>query len=254
LEAIQRLPELDLVIVGRGGGAAEDLFAFNDEGVARAIAACRVPTVSAVGHEVDVTVADLVADVRAATPSNAAEIAVPERRALIDALESHQRALERSMEVAFARLRLRLDRLSGQLRDPRETLGGIRRKLQTLAGRLGQCAQRKLRRERDELYALTLKLQRSDPRIRTARTRAEFAKLSSRMVAAGRPQLTTRQAQLAQLSARLQALSPLDILARGYAIVLHDKSGRAILRAQDASSGDLLSILLREGRLRAKVE
>ena len=82
LHAIQRIPELDVVILGRGGGAAEDLLAFNDERVARAIAGCRVPIVSAVGHEVDVSIADLVADVRAATPSNAAELVVPEQRVL----------------------------------------------------------------------------------------------------------------------------------------------------------------------------
>jgi len=254
LEAIQKLPDLDLVIVGRGGGAAEDLFAFNDERVARAIAACRVPTISAVGHEVDVTIADLVADVRAATPSNAAEIAVPEFRALADELQSRQRALERSLEVVLARLRLQLDRLGQQLRDPREALGGIHRRLQALWIRIGRYAQRRLRRDRGELQALTLRLLGRDPRMPVARGRVELAELGSRLHALGRPLAESRRARLSELSSRLQALSPLSVLARGYAIALHDSTGKALRRAGDAAHGDLLSILLHEGRLRARVE
>lgn len=254
IRAIQRLPELDLVIVGRGGGAAEDLYAFNDERVARAIAECRVPTISAVGHEVDVTIADLVADVRAATPSNAAEIAVPERRVLLDALQARQRALERSMEVAIARHRLQVDRLGRLLRDPREALGGNLRKLQALTGQIGHGVQRKLRHERNELHTLNLRLLRANPRVQNAHRRAELTDLVFRIQTAGRPVLALRQAQFAELSARLHALSPLSILARGYAIVRSEDSGRALLCASETRAGDLLSILLHEGRLRARVE
>jgi exodeoxyribonuclease VII large subunit len=254
LQVIQKLPELDLVIVGRGGGAAEDLYAFNDERVARAIAECRVPTISAVGHEVDVTIADLVADVRAATPSNAAEIAVPERRVLLDELQARQRALERSMEVAIARHRLQVDRLCRLLRDPREALGGILRKLQNLTGQIGYGVQRKLRRERSGLHALNLRLLRANPRAQNAQRRAQLAELGFRIQTAGRPVVTLRQAQFAELSARLHALSPLSILARGYAIVRSEKGGQALLSASEIRTGDLLSILLHEGRLRARVE
>jgi exodeoxyribonuclease VII large subunit len=254
LEAIARLPELDVVIVGRGGGAAEDLFAFNDERVARAIAACCVPTISAVGHEVDVTIADLVADVRAATPSNAAEIAVPERRVLVEALQTRQRALERILEVAIARYRLQLDRLSTLLGDPREALSGIRRRLESLAGQAAYNIQRELRHDRSELHALNLRLLGAEPRVHYARRRADLFELTYRVRAAGGPMVANRRAQLTELAARLHALSPLNVLARGYAIARSEKSGRAIVRADETCSGEWLSLLLHQGQLRVRVQ
>jgi exodeoxyribonuclease VII large subunit len=254
LEAIQRLPDLDLVIVGRGGGSAEDLFAFNDERVARAIAACRVHTISAVGHEVDVTIADLVADARAATPSNAAEIALPESAGLNEVLQAHRRALERSLEVAIARHRLQLDRLSALLRDPREALGAIHRKLQELSKQTSHSFQRGLRQKRSDLHNLSLRLMRVNPRVETARRRAELSDLTHTIRSAGQPLVNSRRAELGELSARLHALSPLSILARGYAIVRSESSGRALLDADQVSAGDRISIWLHQGQLRARVE
>ena len=123
---MQRLEGLDVIIVSRGGGSAEDLWAFNDEGVARAIATCRVPVVSGVGHEVDVTIADLVADVRAATPSNAAEIVVPERDALVRDLRSLERRLNQALDNRIGGLRLRLERLLRPLYGARGVMSPIR--------------------------------------------------------------------------------------------------------------------------------
>jgi exodeoxyribonuclease VII large subunit len=254
LEAIQLLPELDVVIVGRGGGSAEDLIAFNDERVARAIAACRVPTVSAVGHEVDISIADLIADVRAATPSNAAEIVVPDRRALSSELAAAERAILRAAEVRVGRERLRLERLSQHLSDPRAALSAVRARIEALRTRLSQHIGTRIKRERAQLQALGERVARLDPRLLLADRRALLVQLQTQIAGAARPLLFRRRAELGKLVASLDALSPLGILARGYAIALHEPTGKALLRASDAAPGDLLQLRLHEGTVRARVE
>lgn len=253
LEAIQRVPELDVVIVGRGGGASEDLQAFNDEQVVRAIGRCRVPTVSAVGHEVDVTLSDLIADVRAATPSNAAELVVPEQRALIQQLDHFDRRLARALEVAIGRKRIQLDRLARKVTDPRSALFASRRRLQALQDQLQRPLQQRLRRQRVTLTQLQQRLARRDPRMTLVADRSRLAQLSTRLEAAARPLLNARRAQLSELSARLQALSPTQILARGYAIALHEPTGKALIHAHDAAIGDAVSVRLHDGTLRTQV-
>ncbi len=253
LNDIQRLPDLDLVIVGRGGGSAEDLFAFNDERVARAIAACRVPTISAVGHEVDVTIADLVADVRAATPSNAAEMAVPDRKTLAAELSSRQRALSRTVQLLMSRFRILLDERTRRLSDPREAIVGIRTRLHELQTRLARAASRRLNRHREQLQALALRLSRTDPRVRLARDRIRLAAVDSRLRSIAGKLVAVPRARLAETTARVQALSPVAVLGRGYAIAIHEPTGKALLRASDANSGDTVTIRLHEGALVTRV-
>jgi exodeoxyribonuclease VII large subunit len=320
LALVQKLPLLDAVIVGRGGGAAEDLLAFNDERVARAIAGCRVPTISAVGHEVDITIADLVADVRASTPSNAAELAMPDRRALLAELRSAERGLMRASEVRLGRARLRLSRLEKRLRDPRVALRTARGRFEDAEHRLNARLRHRVRLARSKLAQLNERLQRADPRLLLAQRRQRLVRLQTALQVLrrpllterrqdmaslqhtlqvlgrpllterrqdlsqlqhtlqvlGRPLLTERRQKLAQLQsalhvlgrplylshreklgrlcARLDTLSPLASLARGYAIVLHAKSGKALLRARDTAAGDMLEVRLSEGTLRARVE
>jgi exodeoxyribonuclease VII large subunit len=254
IELIQKLPELDVLIIGRGGGAAEDLIAFNDERVARAIATCRVPTISAVGHEVDVTIADLVADVRAATPSNAAELAVPDRRALLAELRAAERALTRATEVRVGRARLRLERLAQHLRDPRRALRATRARVDTAHHKLLARFAARLRADRTHLSRLVERLQRADPRLLLAQRRGRLMELQSALHATRRTLCRPQRSELVRLAGQLDALSPLGSLARGYAIALHVPSGKALLRAVDASHGDLLQVRLHEGTLRARVE
>ena len=254
LKLIQKLPELDVVIVGRGGGASEDLVAFNDERVARAIAACRVPVVSAVGHEVDITIADLVADVRAATPSNAAELTVPERRVLHGELRTAHRSLERAMEVRLGRARLRLERDAQRLREPRAALGRARAQLQTLHAALLRAHNRRMQRERARLTKQAELLSRADPRRILAAHRARWIELHTSLLRLGKPLTAPARAELARRIAQLDALSPLRSLARGYAIALHEPTGKALLRASDAASGDVIELKLHEGELRTRVE
>ena len=254
LRKIQRLPDIDLIIVGRGGGSAEDLIAFNDERVARAIAECRVPTVSAVGHEVDISIADLVADVRAATPSNAAEIAVPERAVLLRELRQAERALARGCETRIGRERLQLERLARHLRDPRSALSALRARMQQLHTLLARRMQARLTRERALLHTAAQDVARLDPRVLLAQKRSALLALRAELHAHGRPMVLRRRGELAQLAASLSALSPLSILARGYAIALHEPTGKALVRESDAAPGDLLQVRLHEGTLRARVE
>jgi len=254
LRALERVRGLDVVIIGRGGGSAEDLVAFNSERVARAIAACRVPIVSAVGHEVDVTIADLVADVRAATPSNAAELVVPDRRALVADLEGARRALERAMEVRLGRARLRLERFAQRVRDPRAALSAARGKLSPLERSLARAVSRRLAAARTALSQHNLRLTQLDPRRRLARDRAALVALTARIGAVVPSLVGHRRAALGHAVARLEALSPLAVLARGYAIALHVPTGRALVRASDARTGDEIDVVLHEGRLRARVE
>ncbi|MBX3271338.1 MAG: exodeoxyribonuclease VII large subunit [Sandaracinaceae bacterium] len=142
LRRLEALEDLDVVILTRGGGASGDLGAFDDEDVARAIARCPVPVVAGIGHEVDATIADLVADVRAATPSNAAELVVPEREVLLELIASAERRLCRALEVRLAEERLALERLDGRLRDPRHAAAGVRRAFDATRLRLARAAAR----------------------------------------------------------------------------------------------------------------
>jgi exodeoxyribonuclease VII large subunit len=254
LEKIQRVPELDVVIVGRGGGSAEDLIAFNDELVARAIANCRVPVVSAVGHEVDVSIADLVADVRAATPSNAAELCVPDRAALIARLQAEQRHLERGLEVRLSRARLRLSRLMQRVQDPRSLLNALDRRMIAARRDLTDALDTRLRTDKGRLAALMERLARRDPRIAHARHRAHLLALDARLRSAGRTIGRERGQLLSTHAARLHALSPLAVLGRGYAIALHEPTGRALISAADAKPGDALRVRLHGGEIHARVE
>lgn len=253
LRRVQRVPGLDVVIVGRGGGSTEDLIAFNDERVARAIASCRVPTVSAVGHEVDVTIADLVADVRAATPSNAAELAVPDRRALVADLEGRVRALERALDVRIDRSRMKLERVSRRVADPRGALAAPRRRIASLTLGLQRAIERRVKVASAALESLDHRLARLDPMRKLARDRARLEKVIARLERR-RSLVGERREQLAHLTTRLEALSPVAILARGYAIALHEPTGRALVRAGDAQPGDAVTVVLSRGRLRTRVE
>lgn len=253
LELVQRLSELDVVIIGRGGGSAEDLVAFNDERVARAIAACRVPIVSAVGHEVDVSIADLVADLRAATPSNAAELVVPDRSALLRELSATTRGLERALDARLQRERIHLVRLARRVSDPRRALSSVRNRLLTADADLKSLAQRRIARERSQLHRLHARLIEQDARVRLLHDRARFQSLLVRLRQCGAELLPSLRAPFAEQLARLSALSPLAVLSRGYAIALHEKTGRALLRSRDAHVEDALTIRLHEGSLRVRV-
>jgi len=254
LDLIQRVDDLDVVIVSRGGGSAEDLWAFNDEAVARAIAGCRVPVVSGVGHEVDVTIADLVADVRAATPSNAAEIVVPERDTLLREVQSLERRLSQALDNRVGGLRLRLERLLRPLYSARRVIAPVHEQLADLHQRLMRQDPRSvLRRDQRQLAALASKL-RDAGRLPVRRRRERLVALRFSLLGRGRPLVREARATYAELCAQLDALSPLRVLERGYAIALHESTGRAVTSRSDVKDGDRLRVRVSDGEFGAKVE
>jgi exodeoxyribonuclease VII large subunit len=209
LALADRLETLDVLIVGRGGGSKEDLWAFNDEGVARAVAASRVPVISAVGHEGDVSLTDLVADVRAATPSAAAEKAVPDRVELLH----------------------RLEVLRGSL------ASGATRRVALVGEQLRHAATRMAR-------SCERMTERGTARLRDARTRMALA--TERAVEA-------RRAEVARLAGQLDALSPLKVLERGYAVA-RDADGRVLRRTADLPPGLSFRLRMVDGEVRARSE
>lgn len=229
IRRVCRLPGLDVIIVTRGGGASEDLFAFNDERVARAIAACPVPVVSGVGHEIDETIADLVADVRAATPSNAAEIVVPDGAALRTELDALRRRLERALEVRVGRQRLALERLERRVADPRRALGGVRHRFVASRADLERVMRRVLARQRAKLNMLSQRLGRLDPRAVLARDRAALVGLAHRLASIPRPLVEDRRRALARLDAELRAaVGPQLTGARGSIVQFDSRMKTAI--------------------------
>jgi len=249
---IERYPGLEVLIVGRGGGSNEDLMAFNDERVVRRLAAVKVPVVSAVGHETDVSLADLVADRRAATPSQAAELCVPDARAQRERIERCRGALVRAFRSRLHMERSAVQRKRTRLSDPRFVIALRDRELSELERRLRGRLQRALSQRRGALAALHARLSTRHPRAVIALGRAELGPMPARLSAAIRLRLGARRAELSRAVARLDALSPLSVLARGYSIVL-DARGRALLDVAQTAPGEELEIRASSGRLTARV-
>ena len=221
----------DTLITGRGGGSIEDLWAFNDERVARAIYDCEIPVISAVGHEPDVTIADFVADLRAATPSNAAELAAPDVNELLQAIDSARSRLDRAVLKKVGAGRESLDALASR---------------RVLVSATGFIEQRRLR-----LDALKTRLEGTLGFVDRLKSRLEAA--SARLNGAADASLAARKNEYVRLAAKLDALSPLKVLSRGYAIAL-DAEGRAVKDARGVAVGERLTVKLNSGALGCRVE
>jgi exodeoxyribonuclease VII large subunit len=256
VRALTRLwawPGVDVIIIGRGGGSMEDLWAFNDERLARAIAACPVPIVSAVGHEVDVTVCDLVADLRAATPSHAAELVVPDRELAVARVDELALRLARAVRRRVMDERGRLDGgRSALAAQARRLVAEPRRRLETLARRLEAAdPTRAVVVDRRRFEALSRRLWTAgQPLARPARARLQD--LERRLGQAGRALPRAARVRLARAAGALDALSPLSVLQRGYAVVL-DAEGRAVTDAGGLRVGDPLQVRLSRGHARVEV-
>jgi len=252
LDLLQRDGRAQVILCGRGGGSLEDLWAFNTEVVARAIAACTIPVISAVGHEVDVTIADMVADVRAATPSNAAEIAVPVRAELDAALEGLVERLAGAADRDLRRQRQQLRRLREHLVDPRRYVEIQAQRRDELEARLAGASARLLASRTDALAGLEARLAAAAPGKQIERARQALGAAEAGLARAQQHRVEVLRGALGQLGGRLDAMSPLAVLGRGYAIA---STGRGVLRsAGEVASGDRVDVRLGEGRLDCTVD
>jgi exodeoxyribonuclease VII large subunit len=241
---------VDVVIVGRGGGAVTDLTAFNHERVVRTISRCPVPVISAVGHEIDLSLADLAADARASTPTAAAELCVPDGHALEDQLVKVRRRLDREIAHVLGRARQDLDRGSVALHSRGERrLNTLRQLLSALAHQLASSHPRvQIHRHHGMLAELERRLAAAHPGPRIARAHQQHEALIGRRDAAMRAQLERSRQGLATAGAQMAALSPLAVLDRGYAMVA-TKAGAIVRSAQQVGTGDELVVRLAEGAL-----
>ena len=255
LAAIVRVPNVDVVIVGRGGGSMEDLWAFNEEVVARAIAASPVPVISAVGHESDITMADLVADVRAPTPSAAAELVVARKEEFSDRIDRLHERLVSSAYARVQRLSRRVHELSGRraLASYTTRLAMTQRRTDELTRAMSDALRTVFGARTRQLQAVERRLDafNLERRLAHTRTRLVTAEVKVRQLMAART--SQKQGRLGTLAGRLDSLSPLKVLGRGYAVCWNDDQTRAIRDAADLSTGDTVHVTLSRGAITAKV-
>jgi exodeoxyribonuclease VII large subunit len=255
LETATDRNECDVIIVTRGGGSLEDLWAFNEEAVARAIHACPIPVISAVGHEIDFTIADFVADVRAPTPSGAAEIVVPDQAEWLRALEAAATRVEslarRHLEDRYQRVDWLSKRLSQS--SPGATVARQMAWLKNLQQLLNAATRHGLSVKGRQLDAAKARLLWNSPAIEVQRSMSRLGSARHNLIAAGMAALQRRKAQLKLAERSLIAVSPLATLERGYAIVVEEASGKILRDSVDVVAGSNICARLAKGTLKATV-
>ncbi len=256
LQLANQRGDCDLLILTRGGGSLEDLSAFNDEQLARTVAASRIPVISAVGHEIDFTIADFVADRRAPTPSAAAELATPDQQVLMRQIRQLRERLQRHMHHQLQQCRSRLGNLQLRLRalDPANRLRLNQQRLDELTVRLDRAMRQQLTNRRQRLSALQGRLELLAPTRRIRLVMAQLTALRHRLDQAWRHDQARRRQQLAGLARRLHTVSPLQTLSRGYAIARLPDDGTIVRRASELQVGQAVETLLGEGRIISRVE
>lgn len=247
-------PDLDALIVGRGGGSIEDLWAFNEEVVARAVSASRIPVISAVGHETDFTICDFVADLRAPTPSAGAELLVPRKMDLIDKLADLQTRLHAGQQARLATLQHRLHKAahSYALREPMNRTRTFHERIRTLRGQLLSQSRAHLQHQRQRISQQPLLLARSMER-RLQRDSQKIDELQVQLAHHTHNRLQQESRRLQQLAAQLRALDPAGVLERGYSIT-RTASGELISNLATIQQGDTIETQLKDGRLTSTVQ
>ena len=256
--ALNRLaahPEVDVIVCGRGGGSLEDLWAFNDERVVRAIAACATPVISAVGHETDTTLADLAADVRAKTPTAAGELVVPDARELAERLDDGAIALERAMQGLMQAWSERLAALAAHraLAGPGYQVELRRQRLDELAARLDEAIDHTLAEAQERLRENAARLRIQHPARRMGLLVERLLVEGRRLLRAAGNRRERGEARFLALAAKLDALSPLSVIARGYSMV-RTPDGRVVRSVGEAPPGSRIEARLSDGWLQATVD
>lgn len=244
--------EVDILIVGRGGGSLEDLWCFNTEPVARAIFACQLPVISAVGHEVDVSISDFVADIRAATPSQAAEMVSPDQYELMQRLDVKERRMQQAITARIRNALEHVGHLRKRVKNPNDLVLQWKEKLNAVEKRLYQATSQAAKQRQQQLDTLNHRLQRSNPGAQLQGMTQRLGNLTGRLQSGIHAQLEPKTATFGRLVAKLNVLSPLSTLQRGYSIT-RTPDGTVIQSSQDVSENDELETLLREGKIVSKV-
>jgi len=245
--------DLDVLIVGRGGGSLEDLWAFNEEVVARAIARSEIPVVSAVGHEIDYSISDLVADLRAATPSQAAELVTRDSHEWLQRIDMAVSQLESLTARILRDHKQRVENLTARLRHPSQQLALLQNKITINQDRATALIQSRLAASKHPLAQLNTRLQSASPSRLLLQRQETINNLSSGLPSQMAMVIRDNRRQVEHLSTLLETLGPSATLKRGYAIVT-DESGKVVRSTQHIEQGDTIAVALDDGHLRARVD
>ena len=254
LNKASNLENIDLIILARGGGSIEDLWAFNNEEVARAIVNCPVPLVSAVGHETDFTISDFVADIRAPTPSIAAEIISQPYSELKETLEGYQSYLLKSVESQFDSQRTRITNLIKRIRHPGDKLREIGQRVDYLETALIQEMHQKVSFKKNQLNLSQLSLQQNSPQNKVKEAKVYLQNASKDLLKAFNLKIERKRKLLGELVATIEAVSPLSVLARGYSIISTEPEGKILSSSNQVKIGQTISAVLNKGRIKAEVK
>jgi exodeoxyribonuclease VII large subunit len=254
IDELNRLKDVDVLIVGRGGGSMEDLSAFNDELVARAVFRSALPVISAVGHETDWTITDFVADLRAPTPSAAAELVCKAETDLWKTVENLSHRMQASISLKLSLLRSQLEQFERPLRDPGRMLGPLAQHLDDLGQRLGLAISGLVLFRQEQFKGLSRRLDASHPETSIQGLRTGLELLEERLCNRISNYLERHRGGYASATAKLDSLSPLKTLARGYAVAERVDNGKVLKDSSSVNTGDQVRLRLDKGRLICRVE